>query len=437
MRAKTKLRILSLFTVLIILAMLSTMTILAKEVIISQVITSITTDEPIKEVTPGHGATSFLLMGIDNEEEGYGGRTDVLMVVTLNPSNIRGNFEMQLVSIPRDTIAHITCGNYFDKINAAYTTGYVPNQSDEEAAKCTVDTVADFLNIPIDYYAQTDFDGIIELIDKIDGIDIIVDYPFCEQDSQGIHGAICIEEGLQTLDGEQALAYSRQRKLSSDFERNLRQQQVLLAAVKKIAGNPKEYFDDALSVFLTDMDSNLDSTIILEMAKDLTTLYNTNLTNISTGEVFGVLVKDSPYNSKTYLSSVIPNALGIDVKNVVSRPLFELTEKNYPVEELTQVHEIYSSKNATRIPTTNKIVVNEQQEESKPTFIEIQSTSISSMTLNTDTGWYGWINAETLYYVSNTLRHSLGLEAQYPTFDFRVINQMGGPLMDQNGNYIY
>src|SRR5699024_2998815 len=75
----------------------------------------------------------------------------------------------------------------------------------------------------------------MSVIDALDGIDIEVPFAFSEQDSNDKANAISLEEGWQTLNGEEALALARTRKMDSDFMRGQRQQEIMKAIAKKAA----------------------------------------------------------------------------------------------------------------------------------------------------------------------------------------------------------
>lgn len=140
---------------------------------------------------------SILLMGVDTLSQSY--NADTLMVITFNPQTLG----LTMLSIPRDTYTTIACSGGKHKINSS---GWYSDQ-------CVVDTVSNLIGIKIDYYAKVNFTGIVSLVDAIGGIDVNVVYPFCEQNSLRQFGEhmIYVEEGQQHLNGEQALALSRNR----------------------------------------------------------------------------------------------------------------------------------------------------------------------------------------------------------------------------------
>ncbi|MCY7909072.1 LCP family protein [Bacillus inaquosorum] len=170
---------------------------------------------------------SILFMGIeDYATKGQKGRSDSLIVVTLDPKNKT----MKMLSIPRDTrvqLASDTTGSK-TKINAAYSKG----GKDE-----TVETVENFLQIPIDKYVTVDFDGFKDVINEVGGIDVDVPFDFDEKSDVDESKRIYFKKGEMHLNGEEALAYARMRKQDKrgDFGRNDRQKQILNALIDRMS----------------------------------------------------------------------------------------------------------------------------------------------------------------------------------------------------------
>ncbi|MFS0656778.1 LCP family protein [Bacillus sp. 179-C3.3 HS] len=170
---------------------------------------------------------SVLFVGIeDYATDGDLGRSDSLIVATINPQDKT----MKMLSIPRDTrvrLASDTTGNKV-KINAAFAKG----GKDE-----TIDTVEQFLDIPIDKYATVDFDGFKDVIDEVGGIDVDVPFDFHEKSDVKESKKIYFQKGNMHLNGEEALAYARMRKQDprGDFGRNDRQKQILRAMIDQMS----------------------------------------------------------------------------------------------------------------------------------------------------------------------------------------------------------
>jgi LCP family protein required for cell wall assembly len=157
---------------------------------------------------------SFLLLGVDKRANDPG-RSDTMMVATLNPAKQ----SMILFNIPRDTYVDIVGKGIKDKINHAYAYGGV---------EMAIHTVENFLDIPIDYYAEINMQGFREAIDALGGVAVNVPFTF-------EFGGILFEEGPMFMDGETAMKYVQMRKLDprGDFGRNERQQQVIKAILKQ------------------------------------------------------------------------------------------------------------------------------------------------------------------------------------------------------------
>lgn len=162
---------------------------------------------------------SILLMGVD-EREGDVGRSDALLVLTLNPAKEK----MQMVSIPRDTKTEIIGYDKVTKINAAYAYGGV---------SMTKDTVEDFTGITMDYYIKVNMEALSALVDALGGITVQNSLDWYDEGyyKQGYH----YKKGDITLDGAKTLGYVRMRHLdpNGDFGRNERQRQVINAIIDK------------------------------------------------------------------------------------------------------------------------------------------------------------------------------------------------------------
>jgi LCP family protein required for cell wall assembly len=177
------------------------------------------------KVNPDLDNISILLIGVDEsksrkKEYGNAVRSDALLVATLN----KKDKTVKLLSIPRDSYVYIPGKDKYDKITHAHAYG---------GPKMTIETVQELLDIPIDYYVKVNFYAFIDVVNTLDGIDVEVPYAISEQDSEDHQNAIRLNPGLQTLNGEQALALARTRHKDSDIMRGMRQQEILKAILKK------------------------------------------------------------------------------------------------------------------------------------------------------------------------------------------------------------
>lgn len=167
---------------------------------------------------------SVLIMGIeDYATDGQNGRTDSLMFATINPKTKN----VSLMSIPRDSRVTIAGKNKKDKINAAHAYG---------GEKMALDTVENFLEVPVDHYVKIDFKGFKGIVDAVGGITVDVPFNFEERSDIDYYKLIQFKQGQQELNGEEALAYVRMRKQdpNGDYGRAARQRQVLAAVVHKL-----------------------------------------------------------------------------------------------------------------------------------------------------------------------------------------------------------
>lgn len=144
------------------------------------------------------------------------GRSDVNMVATINPNTK----QILLTSIPRDYYIRQTCqNNQKDKLTHTGIFG----------VDCTIDSVEKFFGVEVNYYARVNFSSLEKIVNALGGI--VVDNPH-----DFSVGNIHFSKGQITMNGVQALAYSRERYafIDGDFERGRDQMRVLTAIIHKI-----------------------------------------------------------------------------------------------------------------------------------------------------------------------------------------------------------
>lgn len=199
-------------------------------------------------VDPSVDNVSVLIMGVDSSDlrkNEDNARTDTLMVATLN----KKDKSIKLVSIPRDSYVYIPEVGYESKINHAHAYG---------GTQATRETVERLLDIPIDYYVKVNFEAFIEVVDAVNGITVDVPYELREQNSKDQANAVHLLPGKQELNGEEALALARTRKLDNDIERGKRQQEIIKAIVKKaVSVNSVLKYDDILEAIGSNMTTNM------------------------------------------------------------------------------------------------------------------------------------------------------------------------------------
>ena len=157
----------------------------------------------------------------ETQEGATFGRSDVLIVITVNPKTDK----ISMVSLPRDSLVYIPDLDREAKINHSYAKGGI---------NYTINTVEELLDIPIDYYVSTDFEGFEDIVDTLGGIDVDVPFTFKAQLTKSLEWKT-YTEGDMFLNGNEALAYVRMRKSDpqGDMGRNNRQRDVIKEIVDK------------------------------------------------------------------------------------------------------------------------------------------------------------------------------------------------------------
>lgn len=185
---------------------------------------SIETESSGKDVTEPF---TMLLMGIDSTDEvlqkNAVANGDTLILITFNPKTLNAT----MLSIPRDSYLPIACWPSKAENKITHAAGY--------GNDCMMNTIENYFNVNIDYYAKINFKGLVKLVDAVGGVDINVEQKLCTDDSSR-GSEICINPGYQTLNGEQALVYARNRKalVNGDFGRNQHQQEIVMALANKV-----------------------------------------------------------------------------------------------------------------------------------------------------------------------------------------------------------
>lgn len=193
---------------------------------------------------------SILLMGVDQEDNGTG-RSDSLMLFTLNPKTK----SMKITSIPRDSYTEIVGKGKKDKINHAYAFGGID---------MSVKTVENFLNVPVDHYIEVNMAGFRDIVDAVGGVDVNNDLEFTSRDQHFAKGNI-------HLNGETALKYTRMRYEDprGDFGRQMRQRQVIQAVIKKGASvSSLASYGDVLKAIEKNVKTSLTQEQMFEIQKN-------------------------------------------------------------------------------------------------------------------------------------------------------------------------
>jgi LCP family protein required for cell wall assembly len=189
---------------------------------------------------------NVLLLGSDNRPGEALGRTDTIIVASINP---KANY-VSLLSIPRDLYVFIPGIDKFDRIN---TVDIQANRAKiGKPVELLAETIRYNLGIPVHYYARINFAGVREMIDRVGGVDVLAHCPLYDvfpdvspNQSDIITDTVLLSTvptgtidipapGLYNLDGKHALWFARSRYSTNDFDRSRRQQAVLRGLWNKI-----------------------------------------------------------------------------------------------------------------------------------------------------------------------------------------------------------
>ncbi|MBQ8131383.1 MAG: LCP family protein [Bacilli bacterium] len=209
---------------------------------------------------------TILLMGIDSTDEVLSKNAvangDTLILITFNPKTLNAT----MLSIPRDSYVPIACWSDKAENKITHAAAY--------GNDCMIQTIQNYFDVNIDYYAKINFKGLVKLVNALGGVEIDVEKELCTDDSNRMQ-EICVQPGKQILDGEHALVYARNRKqlADGDFGRNYHQQVIIKAMMDKIKDiDDVGTFMNILNTISNSMDTNFTTKQILSfynIAKDI------------------------------------------------------------------------------------------------------------------------------------------------------------------------
>ena len=229
-----------------------------------------TKTENIEEIINNEKYINVALFGLDKRSENEKARSDSIIIANINFEEKKIN----VISILRDTLVDIE-GHGSEKLNHAYAYGGAP---------LALKTINSNFDLNIDKYVAVDFFRLAKAIDIIGGVDIeLKDYEGNQINNNLVEinnieglpkGTDYIKGyGLKTLNGRQAVAYSRIRKEGNgDYERTQRQRKVLMQLINKVQGQTSEKKFEIGTEIMGQVNTNLS----MEYIKNITSriLYN-------------------------------------------------------------------------------------------------------------------------------------------------------------------
>lgn len=207
---------------------------------------------PLKE----DGVINILLIGNDSRQNGEDGRSDAMILLSISTKTKK----IYMTSLLRDMYVEIP-GHSGNRLNAAYSYG---------GAELLMKTIEQNLDISVNRYMLVNFEAFANLVDAVDGIELelsseevayvngyLNEYNILTNRPEGTDYIPTDLSGMLHLNGPQALAYTRNRYLGTDFGRTERQRKVLSAVIKKLPTsaltNSKELMDGLLPNLTTNL----------------------------------------------------------------------------------------------------------------------------------------------------------------------------------------
>ncbi|MFV2039762.1 MAG: LCP family protein, partial [Acidimicrobiales bacterium] len=252
-------------------------------------------------------ALNFLLVGVDSVAtlppnhplrltRGGTQLTDTMIVLRVDPETGQAS----AMSIPRDLWVPIAGAGQEGKINSALALG---------GPDALVRTIQDFLDIPINRYVQVDFNGFLELIHVMGGVDVFIEYPLRDVKAQLDIG----RTGCVSLSPDEALSYVRSRTLTalvdgrwirvdqnSDLGRIARQQDFLVLTLNRAFSRGltdpatlKGLLDNVLGGGFVTLDDRLTPDELLQLASDFSSFEGDDLDRYTLPVVLGSVGKAS------------------------------------------------------------------------------------------------------------------------------------------------
>lgn len=210
-------------------------------------------DENTIEVTQGikeklSGYRNIVLFGID-DADGYKGRSDCIIIFSINENTKK----VKMTSIYRDTYVEVP-GHGYTKINHAYAYG---------GAALAMSTINRNLDLDITEFVTINFGVVKDIVDAVGGVKISVTSAEVSQ----IPGVT--KAGMQTLNGEQALAYGRIRKIDTDYKRTERMRTVIDAVFNKVKKMSVTELNNLADKILPEVHTNITKSEITEVMTEV------------------------------------------------------------------------------------------------------------------------------------------------------------------------
>lgn len=223
-------------------------------------------------------------------------RSDVNILASINTQTR----QVLLISTPRDYYVPLSISNGApDKLTHAGIYG----------VQVSMDTLSMLYEVPVDYYFRVNFNGFVDIIDALGGIEVCSDYTFDTGNVQGYH----FNEGWNTVNGEEALAFCRERYAfsSGDRQRGKNQMAVIQGVLNK-ATSPAilTSYTSVLNSAEGCMETNVPYDTIAEIVRQQ--LSDGGNWNVVSYSVDGTGDSQVPYSMSSSVYVMIPDTSTVD-----------------------------------------------------------------------------------------------------------------------------
>ena len=278
----------------------------------------------IQTETVQKGFWKIAVFGVDSTDGnlGRGANSDVIIICSVN----RENGEIKMASVYRDTYLKVGDRNPYRKINEAYARG-----GPEQAMKA----LSENLDIAVDDFVSVNWKAVADAVNNLGGVDIDVTEAEFKQingyitsvvENTGVYSQHLKAPGFQHLDGVQAVAYCRLRKMDTDFQRTQRQRAVISQCLEKAKHSDIRVLHAMIGVCLPQVAHSFKLDDILEAAQNINKYYLGD----TTGFPFDLKIQDVGK-----LDCVVPETLE---SNVVKLHEFLFGTQNYqPSDHVVQI----------------------------------------------------------------------------------------------------
>lgn len=216
-------------------------------------------------VEPSKDITNILLIGIDSRSNTSSGRSDTMMILSINNTTK----QITITSLMRDVYVAIP-GRSNNRLNAAHAYG---------GGQLLMDTIELNFGVKVDGFVRVNFYNFIDIVEAAGGVDVTVEeneikyinhyLESLNKQSGGLYKDMLATDrfasgqtGVQHLNGRQALAYARIRYVGSDYARTARQREIILGVLNQMKTMSLTELNTFLHTVLPMVSTNLDQETI-------------------------------------------------------------------------------------------------------------------------------------------------------------------------------